>query len=147
MSSDDIVKRLQVDYVCDEHTWKELEEFALRNEAADVIKARDAEIERLRAEHDNLRVLLRGRTAEFQAEVERLRVEIAAHEVARLKDAQEHWLALAEAKRLRAERDAIDALHHSVLSGDDEELNTQFALVDAAPVRSKRPVRPQGGPS
>ncbi len=31
------------------------------------------EIERLRAERDDLQVLLRGRTAEFQAEIERLR--------------------------------------------------------------------------
>lgn len=60
MSSDDIVKRLQVDYVCDEHTWKELEEFALRNEAADVIKARDAEIERLRTAGEWLAIVALG---------------------------------------------------------------------------------------
>ena len=34
-----------------------------------------AEIERLRAERDDLQVLLKGRTAEFQAEIERLRAE------------------------------------------------------------------------
>lgn len=34
------------------------------------------EIERLRAERDDLQVLLRGRTAEFQAEIERLREHV-----------------------------------------------------------------------
>ncbi len=34
------------------------------------------EIERLRAERDDLQVLLRGRTAEFQAEIERLRKHV-----------------------------------------------------------------------
>jgi hypothetical protein len=33
------------------------------------------EIERLRIERDDLQVLLKGRTAEFQAEIERLRAE------------------------------------------------------------------------
>jgi len=33
------------------------------------------EIERLRMERDDLQVLLKGRTAEFQAEIERLRAE------------------------------------------------------------------------
>jgi hypothetical protein len=42
-------------------------------QAADLIEAQQAEIERLRAERDDLQVLLRGRTAEFQAEIERLR--------------------------------------------------------------------------
>ena len=98
--SDDIVERLGQD---NDYLWfigddgypglRVMSETERRQEAAD-------EIKRLRAEHDNLRVLLRGRTAEFQAEVERLWVE---HEVARLKDAQEHWLALAEVKRLRSE--------------------------------------------
>ena len=33
----DLVERLRVDYVCDEHTWQELESFHVRNEAADEI--------------------------------------------------------------------------------------------------------------
>lgn len=35
------------------------------------------EIERLRAERDDLQVLLRGRTAEFLTEIERLRAALA----------------------------------------------------------------------
>lgn len=52
--SDDIVRRLQVDYVVDEHTWEELEQFALRNEAADAIKARDEKIAHMRTAGDAL---------------------------------------------------------------------------------------------
>jgi len=48
--SSDIVERLRVMYVCDDHTYAELEEFALRNDAADII-------ERLQAERDAERAL------------------------------------------------------------------------------------------
>ena len=47
----------------------------VRLEAADLIEAQQAEIERLRIERDDLQVLLKGRTAEFQAEITRLRAE------------------------------------------------------------------------
>jgi hypothetical protein len=63
--ADDIVTRLNVEI--------EAESWGL------LVDARN-EIERLRAECDDLQVLLRGRTAEFQAEIERLRAVIAAIE-------------------------------------------------------------------
>lgn len=42
----------------------------------DELAAERAEVVRLRAERDDLEVLLRGRTAELQAEVERLRAMV-----------------------------------------------------------------------
>lgn len=45
--SDDIVSRLRVWYVHDDHTRDELERFHLLHEAADVIEDRDARIDHL----------------------------------------------------------------------------------------------------
>ena len=77
--ADDIVERLGQD---NDYLWfiaddgypglRVMSETDRRQEAAD-------EIKRLRAEHNDLRVLLRGRTAELQAEVERLRAENDAY--------------------------------------------------------------------
>jgi hypothetical protein len=49
--ADDIVERLRVMYVCDDHTYAELEEFALRNDAADIIERLQAERKAIDALH------------------------------------------------------------------------------------------------
>ncbi len=70
------------------------------------------EIERLRAERDDLQVLLRGRTAEFQTEIERLRADndelrgdllMKVHRIGELADEIERLRA--EVISMRAERD------------------------------------------
>ena len=64
--TDDIIARLN-------EVWEYAPTYPWQRNAINDAKA---EIERLRMERDDLQVLLRGRTAEFQAEIERLRAAL-----------------------------------------------------------------------
>jgi len=101
VSSDDIIARLRVNAEGAPtknggHIWLSLSP-STSAEAADLIEAQHAEIDHLHAELDDLQVLLRGRTAEFQAEIERLRavlgaVDALARSVDRPDDAVDYWV-------------------------------------------------------
>jgi hypothetical protein len=81
----------------------------------DALKDGAAEIERLRIERDDLQVLLKGRTAEFQAEIERLRAEVE-----RLTAEAEEWDADTErhvARMAGLLHDTANAVHGGPLAG------------------------------